>query len=65
MNRDSTPALWVKSTRSQAQTNCVEVADAGAVRLVRDSKNPDGAILSFDAAQWAAFIAAVRDGQLG
>ncbi|MGH3672830.1 MAG: DUF397 domain-containing protein [Pseudonocardiaceae bacterium] len=32
---------------------------------MRDSKNPDGAVLSFTAAQWSAFTAGVRTGQLG
>ncbi|MGH3673662.1 MAG: DUF397 domain-containing protein, partial [Pseudonocardiaceae bacterium] len=46
MKRDPTPALWRKSTRSQAQTNCVEIADLDGGCAVRDSKNQDGAVLS-------------------
>lgn len=63
MKHDQTPALWWKSTRSQAATNCVEVASLPGGRAVRDSKDPDGTWLSFDAAQWNAFTAAVGDGQ--
>lgn len=31
--------------------------------LVRDSKDPDGPTLAFTAAEWAAFIAGVKDGE--
>jgi hypothetical protein len=63
MKRDPTPALWRKSTRSQAQTNCVEVAALDGGRAVRDSKDRHGAVLSFTAAQWAAFTAGVQAGE--
>ena len=54
---------WRKSKRSQAAGNCVEVADVPDGVYVRDSKNPEGAWLSFDAGSWRDFVAAVRDGQ--
>jgi uncharacterized protein DUF397 len=41
---------------------CVEVA-VGDVVLVRDSKNPDGPVLSFDASEWSAFLAGVRSNE--
>lgn len=63
MTRDPTPALWRKSTHSQAATNCVEVADLGDHRAVRDSKNPTGAVLRFTAAQWSAFTAGIGAGE--
>jgi len=50
---------WRKSSYSTFNGSCVEVATAGAV-LVRDSKNPAGPVLSFTAAQWAAFCARLR-----
>jgi len=37
----------------------VEVASAGAV-LIRDSKDPDGAVLAFGREAWEAFAAALR-----
>ena len=49
---------WRKSTRSaDGGGNCVEVADnlAGRV-LVRDSKDPDGGVLTFAPATWQAFV---------
>lgn len=47
---------WRKSSRSDAQEACVELADTGAVR---DSKNPAGPVLSVDI---AALVAAVKAG---
>jgi hypothetical protein len=48
---------WRKSSYSGNDHNCVELA-AGAVR---DSKNPDGPVLSVDV---AALVAAVKRRQL-
>jgi hypothetical protein len=57
--------IWRKSTHSGTNGgNCVEVAelpDGG--RAVRDSKDPQGAVLSFTRSEWQAFIAGVRDGE--
>ncbi|MEU4243203.1 DUF397 domain-containing protein [Actinoplanes sp. NPDC026619] len=54
---------WRKSTRSGAAGHCVEVADVPAAVLVRDSKDVEGPVLSFAAAQWSGFIAGVRAGE--
>jgi hypothetical protein len=51
---------WVKSSYSGGgQANCVEIAalPAGG-RAVRDSKDPDGAILILTPGQWSALRAA-------
>jgi hypothetical protein len=54
--------VWRKSEAS-ADENCVEVAFPGDDQvLVRSSKDPSGAMLSFDHAEWAAFLAGARDG---
>lgn len=53
---------WRKSKRSSSG-NCVEVQPRPQVILVRDSKNPDGAILAFDRAAFADFLTGVRDGE--
>jgi hypothetical protein len=49
---------WRKSSRSAAG-NCVEVARLGGIVLVRDSKNPDGPRMRFDARDWSAFIGTI------
>ncbi|MGH3513390.1 MAG: DUF397 domain-containing protein [Pseudonocardiaceae bacterium] len=63
MIRDLTPALWRKSTFSNSQAACVEVADLGTGCAVRDSKNPTGPELMFTGPEWAAFTAGVRSGE--
>jgi hypothetical protein len=68
MTHTSNPDLgftdWRKSSRSNGDGNCVEVAIAphGTVG-VRDSKNPTGPILMFTHGEWTAFTDGVRDGQ--
>ena len=46
---------WIKSSYSGAQSNnCVEIAALpSGDRVVRDSKNPNGAVLELTAGQWA------------
>lgn len=49
---------WFKSSYSTGSGGeCVEVANAVSSVHVRDSKNKAGAMLSFDAQQWARFVA--------
>jgi hypothetical protein len=53
---------WRKSTRC-GSSSCVEVAKIDDDSyLVRDSKNPDQATLTFTAAEWSAFVAGVQAG---
>ncbi len=61
MNAYASQVNWFKSSHSGGQTDCVEVAwlPAGGVG-VRDSKNPAGPALTFTAAEWTTFIAALR-----
>jgi hypothetical protein len=63
MTRDLTPATWRKSSFSNSQAACVEVADLGDGRAVRDSKNPNGGALVFTSAAWSAFTAGVKSGE--
>jgi Domain of unknown function (DUF397) len=53
--------IWIKSSHSGSQGDCVEVAalpDNGIA--VRDSKDPDGGVLRFTSAQWQGFLSAVK-----
>jgi hypothetical protein len=51
---------WRRSTRSGSESNCVELP--GTLDAVRDSKNPDGAVLK---GEIAALVAAVKTGTIG
>lgn len=58
------PLVFVKSSYSNGQGDCVEVAKkAEGGRAVRDSKDPDGAILDFTPGEWTAFIQGAKDGE--
>ena len=58
---------WRKASFSgNGGGNCVEVASlADGMTAVRDSKNPDGAVLTFTAGEWQAFLSGVRAGEFG
>lgn len=54
-------AVWRKASASQGPNGaCVEVSGCGEHFAVRDSKDPGGPVLAFDADDWTAFIGAVR-----
>ena len=52
---------WTKSSLSFANGNCAEVAELpdGSVG-VRNSRDPDGPVLSFTPYEWRAFLGGVR-----
>ncbi|MFV2020778.1 DUF397 domain-containing protein [Micromonospora sp. LOL_023] len=54
------PLRWCKSSRSNANGNCVEAASAGEVVAVRDSTDPTGPVLAFPAAIWRSFVDSLR-----
>jgi hypothetical protein len=59
-------AVWRRSSRSYGNGACLEAAVWWGTRIdVRDSKNPEGAVLRFTPVQWNAFVAGVRSGELG
>lgn len=57
---------WRKSSYStDTGTDCVEVALAPEWIVVRDSKDPDGPVLSFEPKVFAAFLARLGGGSRG
>jgi hypothetical protein len=63
---DGSVRTWRRSSWSYGSGNCLEVVAPQGVRIdVRDSKDPDGAVLCFASAEWNAFVAGVRSGAVG
>ncbi|MFK3984456.1 DUF397 domain-containing protein [Micromonospora sp. NPDC050397] len=54
---DLSRARWRKSTKSQDNGGCIEVADLQQAMAVRDSKDPAGPALIFGRQQWSGFVA--------
>ena len=56
-------ALWRKSSYSNGQANCVEVATIGGgptLIAVRDSKTPDAVSLIFTTRAWRRFTDSIE-----
>ena len=51
---------WRKSSHSANNGACAEVGQDGASVLMRDSKDPDGPWLAFDAGAWDDFLYGIR-----
>lgn len=56
------PTPFKKSSFSGGN-GCVEVSISNDGVRVRDTKNRSGAMLSFNAEEWSAFLAGVRNGE--
>jgi hypothetical protein len=61
---DGAKARWRKSSYSNSFANCVEamLLPDGDV-LLRDSKNPDGPVLTFTRTEWEALTDGVKSCQ--
>lgn len=60
------PALvWRKSSVSQANGGCVEVAKSDSSVLVRDSHDRFGAVLTFTSGEWHRFMQRVKNRATG
>lgn len=62
MSDTSERLVWRKSSES-LNGDCVEVASLPDGVTVRDSKDPDGAILMFSRSEWRAFLRGANRGE--
>lgn len=62
MGTEEEAPKWRKSSYSSSGA-CVEVAPQRETVLVRDSKNPQGLVLTFSRDDFADFVAAIADGE--
>jgi hypothetical protein len=53
---------WQRSSFCEGGS-CTDVALTAGDVLVRDGKDPDGAVLRFSREEWAAFVAGVKAGE--
>lgn len=54
---------WVKASASQGVSNCVEMTASADGIEVRDSKDPDGPVLRFNRAEFAAWLDGAKRGE--
>ena len=54
---------WQKSNRSNTNGACVEARLNENMIEVRNSRDPNGPIVSFTQREWEAFIGGVADGE--
>jgi hypothetical protein len=60
-----TGAHWQKSSYSNGQANCVEVSmNLPDVVAMRDSKEPEGAMLRVSREEWRGFTVRIMSGDL-
>ncbi|MEV0455106.1 DUF397 domain-containing protein [Catellatospora methionotrophica] len=59
---DLSSVSWRKSTHSDPDNACVEVAEVPVGMAVRDSKDPSGPALIFITVEWNAFVSGVKAG---
>lgn len=52
-----------KSSYSSSNDGCVEFGQEGDAVLVRDSKDPQGPVLTFTPKEWKMFLLGAKDGE--
>ena len=55
---------WRMSSKSNGSGSCVEIADKDGGIIVRNSNDRSGSSVKYTAAEWDAFIAGVRGGEM-
>ncbi|HUB38112.1 MAG TPA: DUF397 domain-containing protein [Streptosporangiaceae bacterium] len=54
---------WLKAQSSAGNGQCIEIASAAGKIAIRDSKDPDGAILVYTPGEFRAFLDGARNGE--
>lgn len=54
---------WQKPERSGDSGACAEIRRVDGMIEVRNDRRPDAGTVVFDAAEWAALIGSIKDGQ--
>jgi hypothetical protein len=54
---------WRKAQMSVNNGACVELARAGGMIAIRDSKDPGGPVLMYSPAEWQAFLHGAKNGE--
>lgn len=54
---------WRKAQRSVGNGACVELAPVDGMVAMRHSKDPDGSVLMYTAAEWSAFLHGAKAGE--
>ncbi|GAA0597197.1 DUF397 domain-containing protein [Actinomadura livida] len=62
MSADFAAAKWRKSSRSNSEQECVEIAEASSAIGIRDSKNPNGGHLALKRAVFAGLLNRMKAG---
>ena len=55
---------WRKSSYSNADGNCVEVAHLPSSVVVRNSREPDGLVQLYSIVAWTSFVQCVKSDDL-
>lgn len=60
---DFSDAVWRRTTGADGEESPVEVAHKDGMYGMRDSRNPDGDVLTFTPGEWDAFVKGVHAGE--